>query len=430
MTLDEIKKCVCETIDQQSEKIIAVGEEIAQHPEMGYKEINTSFIIKKMFDDLCDSTKTDIAVTGVRGSLYGKSNLANICIIGEMDAIKCRENKRADADGVCHACGHNTQVAMMLGALIGLAKSGVMENLDGNITFLGAPAEEFVDLAYRSTLKKKNKIIGYGGKQELIYENEFDDVDMAMMIHAKGSVADRKVYVRGHNLGFIAKNIVFRGKAVHGSKPFDGINALNAASLAILGIHSNRETFRDEDKIRIHPIITKGGDVVNTVPDEVRMETYVRGASNDAIKKGNDVVNRSVKGACDIIGADCEIEDIQGYLPLHEDENLSAVFEQIVKELVGEDSLVYGDEITGSTDIGDLSCIMPVIQPSIGGFAGELHSGEFEIVDKYTAYILTSKILACTACELLYNKAEKAKSVIENFVPIMTKNDYIKYLKG
>ena len=91
--------------------------------------------------------------------------------------------------------------------------------------------------------------------------------------------------------------MTFKGKAVHASKPYDGINALNAAALAIIGMHVNRERFREEDKIKVHPIITKGGDVVNSVPDNVVIDCYVRGATMEAIKNASADTDRAVKGA-------------------------------------------------------------------------------------------------------------------------------------
>ena len=251
-----------------------------------------------------------------------------------------------------------------------------------------------------------------------------------MMVHAKPNEAGKKMYVRGHNLGFLAKTLTIKGKAAHGSTPHLGTNALNAAALAIIGIHSNRETFRDEERVRIHPIITKGGDVVNSVPDEVTIDTYVRGATFEGINKGNAAVERSLDGACRMIGATYEVEDIKGYLPLLEDPELSAVFEGNCREVLGEDSLVYGEEITGSTDVGDLSAIIPTIQPSVGGFVGNLHSNKFAISDKDTAYLAPALIMAYTACELLANGAASAAHVKESFKPRMTKEEYINYLKG
>lgn len=429
MDLSEIKERIKKAVCENSDKIIKLGEEILRNPELGYCEEKTSALIRKEFDALELEYEYPLALTGVKAKLKGKSDKFNVCIIGEMDALVCAGHP-CEADSSAHACGHNAQIAAMLGAAIALKNSGISKELDGCISFFAVPAEEFIDLAYRQKLKNEGKIMFFGGKQQLIYEGAFDDTDIAFMIHAQPSEPKRKLYVRGHNLGFLAKTITFSGKAAHGSTPYYGTNALNAAALSILGIHSNRETFKDEDKIRIHPIITKGGEVVNSVPDEVCIDTYVRGASYEAIKKGNDAVNRSSLGAAQMIGASVHTEDIPGYLPISESIELSKVFENNAKDILGAENIVFGEEITGSSDIGDLSSIIPVIQPSIGGFSGQLHSTDFSVNDKECAYVLPALLMALTAADLLYNKAEKAELVVKSFKPKMTKKEYINYLKG
>ncbi len=430
MTLAEIKSKIINAIDENKDEIIKIAEQILNNPETGYKEEKTSALTRKVFDSLSLPYQYPLAKTAVKATLGAKSDKPNVCIIGEMDALSCNGHPFASSDGIAHACGHHAQMAAMLGAAIALTKSGVIDDLDGNISFFAVPAEEFIELEYRKSLKDKGEISYYGGKQQLISEGAFDDVDMALMLHAQPNEEKANVYVRGYNLGFLAKTITFRGKAAHGSKPFEGTNALNAAALALIGIHSNRETFKDEDRIRIHPIITKGGDVINSVPDEVCIETYVRGATFEAIKKGDDAVMRSTSGAAQMIGATVEIEDIPGYLPLSESLELSEVFENVCKEVIGSDALIYNEPVTGSTDIGDLSYVLPTIQPSIGGFSGNLHGKEFVASDKETAYVLSAKLLALTAAELLYDGAKKAKAVKEAFKPQMTKDEYMNYLKG
>ncbi len=429
MSCSEIKKAVLDAIEESREEIISIGEEIFKNPELGYFEENTSAFVRSIFDKYSIEYTYPHAVTGVKAKLSSGKG-PNICIIGEMDAIKCPKHPASDKDGNAHACGHHAQMAAMLGAAIGFAKSKAIESLSGTVTFFAVPAEEFIDLEARRSLKKEGKITSFGGKQQLLYEGAFDDADIAIMLHAQPDEPNSKVYVRGYNLGFLAKTITFSGKTAHGSTPFDATNALNAAALAILGIHSNRETFRDEDRIRIHPIITKGGDVVNSVPDEVIIDTYVRGATLDAIKKGNSAVERSVKGAAQMIGATVDTEDLPGYLPLAESSELSDVFEAVVSDIAGKDALVFGEPITGSTDMGDLSSVIPSIQSSIGGFTGKLHSEEFKISNPDTAYILASKLLAITACELLSDGGKKAYDVIKAYKGVMKKEEYIKYLKG
>ena len=428
--IKKIKELIKKALDENREDIIALGDAVMASPEIGYREEKTSALVRRVFDGLEIEYEYPLAVTGVKAKLFGKEHKYNVAIIGEMDALSCVGHPYANGSGLAHACGHNAQVAAMLGAAIAIKKSGVMNELDGDITFIAAPAEEFIDLDYRRSLRKDGKISYFGGKQELIAIGAFDDVDMAMMVHAKPNESGKKMYVRGHNLGFIAKTLTLKGKAAHGSTPHLGTNALNAAALTIIGIHSNRETFRDEERVRIHPIITKGGDVVNSVPDEVTIDTYVRGATFEGINKGDAAVERSLAGACQIIGAAYEIENVKGYLPIEENTELSSVFEENTKAVLGEDSLVFGEEITGSTDVGDLSAIIPTIQPSVGGFIGNLHSNKFEICDKETAYLAPALIMAYTACELLFAGADGARQVKANFKPRMTKQEYINYLKG
>ena len=174
-----------------------------------------------------------------------------------------------------------------------------------------------------------------------------------------------------------------------------------------MGINANRETFRDEDKIRIHPIITNGGELVNVVPSEVTIETYVRGAKKEAIDDACCKVDAAVRGGAEAIGARYKITDIPGYMPLMQDKELSRIFEQNAKQLLGEDMLHYGQDMTGSTDIGDLSMKIPCIQPTMGGFCGTAHGKDFAVADVEAAYITPAKLLACTAYDILCDGAKK-----------------------
>ena len=225
-------------------------------------------------------------------------------------------------------------------------------------------------------------------------------------------------------MGFVAKKINFIGKAAHaGGAPHEGINALNAAMAAIMCIHAARETFRDEDKIRVHPIITNGGELVNVVPDLVTMETYVRGATPQAVKDASEKVDRAIRGACMAIGAECEITNYKGYLPLEQSEKLSEIFEDNAR--LSNINIYHGFDMTGSTDMGDLGHIMPIIQPCIGGFTGNLYSAEFSVADKISAYVTPAKLMAMSVIDLLKDKAAKALEIKNSFTPKMTKEEYL-----
>src|SRR4030065_2897658 len=124
----------------------------------------------------------------------------------------------------------------------------------------------------------------------------------------------KKVLIGAPHNAVLAKFIRYQGKESHaGGAPHFGINALNAAMLGMIGIHAQRETFRDEDCIRVHPIITRGGDLVNVVPADVRIETFVRGRRGEAVQDANKKVNRALQAGAMAIGAEGEITDLPGY---------------------------------------------------------------------------------------------------------------------
>lgn len=430
MNKQELKKIVCDTIDKHRNEIIEIGKKVLMNPELGFKEIKTAETVKGVFSKLGLEYKDKLALTGVKAYMRGKNSKAKVAVMGEMDAVLCPMHPNADSNtGAAHSCGHNTQIAAMLGAAIGFVNSGAKEHLDGDVIFMAVPAEEFVELEYRERLKKDGKISFLGGKQELIHIGAFDDVDMAMMVHCQPNTPERKAWLMGGSTGFIGKTIRFKGKEAHaGGTPYLGINALNAAMAALMCIHAQRETFRDEDHIRVHPIITKGGDLVNIVPADVRMETFVRGRSMDAVVDANKKVNRAIKGAAYAIGAEATITEFPGYLPMVQDNELSDLFKSNTGQLIGEENIIEGIDMVGSTDIGDLCSIMPVIQPNIGGVTGDAHSQDYRIADEEAVYIIPAKAMAMTVVDLLWNGAEKAFEIKKNFKPQFTKDSYLKFM--
>ncbi len=153
-----LKERICTTIDKYRDDIINIGNEILNNPEMGFKEIKTANRVKEVFKSLDLEYETGLALTGLKTILNGKSNKFKIAVIGEMDAVICPSHPLADPiTGAAHCCGHNAQIASMLGVAYGLIKSGVMSELDGDVAFMAVPAEEFVELEYREHLKSVGK---------------------------------------------------------------------------------------------------------------------------------------------------------------------------------------------------------------------------------------------------------------------------------
>ncbi len=430
MDLKEIKQRISDAIEQNADEICAFGEEVLATPELGYKEKNTSRHFEAYLQKLGLSA-LHYAGTGLKATVTGRKAGPCVGIIGELDAVSCFGHPHANNEtGAAHACGHNAQQAAAFGAILALVRSGVMAELDGSVALLATPAEEFLDMEYRMQLRNEGKIEYFGGKQQMILEGAFDDINLAMMLHAHPDTPGAALNLDGDSLGFTAKTIDFYGRAAHGSKPFEGINALNAAMLGLMGIHANREIFRDEDHIRIHPIITNGGSVVNSVPDHVRIETYIRGANADAIAEACGVVDRSINGAAMTIGARAEIATVPGYLPLRQDEAFGRIMEQNAIALWGEGTTHRGVPTTGSTDIGDLSQLIPCIQPTFGGFTGALHSQQFRIADQKLAYLDSARLLAMTAADLLFDGAAEGKKIQSSFHPVFTKQEYLDFLRA
>lgn len=420
-TPQELKEAAFAAIDRQAQRIIAFGQDISTHPELGYKELRTSARVTEAFTALGLADLSHPARTGVKAWLRGAAQGPRVAVLGELDAVLSPAHPQADpATGAAHACGHSAQLAALLGcagALTPLAGA-----LGGSVCFIAAPAEEYVELGYRSALCSAGELQYLGGKQQLISEGAFDDLDLAMMIHAETDAPCPRAVINGAAGGFIGKELQFIGREAHaGGAPWQGVNALNAASLAIMAIHANRETFRDEDQVRVHPIITKGGDLVNTVPADVRMESYVRAGSIAAMQSANARVNRAVQGAAWAIGAGVQINDLPGYLPLAQNRALSALFaaNAAAMGLAVEDGLPF----CGSTDMGDLSYLLPVIQPTVSGFTGALHSKDFAVADPQLAYIVPAKLLAATVIDLLAGDAAPARA-ISAAAPRRTRAEY------
>ena len=270
-----------------------------------------------------------------------------------------------------------------------------------------------------------------GGKQELIKLGEFDDVDVAMMCHTASEMGEHKFAVGGTSNGHVVKYVQYIGRGAHaGSAPHMGINALNAASFALQAIHNNREVFRGDDTVRVHGIMTKGGEAVNAVPADVRLEWRVRSATPRAVVKNSAIVDRCFKAGALAVGAKVQITNIPGYLPMKHDTHLQELFRQNANSVVGDSrTLVIPGRRNrgGSTDMGDLSHLMPVCHPYAAGAVGSGHSKEYVITDYEAAVVNPAKIMAMVVIDLLADGGNKAKEVISSHRPAMKKDAYLRF---
>ena len=431
-TRDELKQAVCEAIDRHGNEIIAIGEEILHHPETGFNELKTAALVADHMRELGLNPQTGLALTGVKGRLAGKSGGPRIAIVSELDSLRTSDHPLADPHtGAAHSCGHNAQIAGMLGAAVGLSAIAG-QHLAGEVMFFSVPAEEFIDVEERLGRKNRGELEFLLGKPELLARGHWDDIDMAMMIHAGShDQMTKRSYIADSSNGALVKQIRFLGRASHaGGAPQLGINALSAAQIALNAIHCQRETFHDKDTIRIHPIITKGGDAVSVIPADVTLETFVRGGSLEAITDANMKVDRCLRAGAMAMGAEVEISTIPGYLPQRNDRSMGNLFGSNVEALFGKDQFDIGGHRTGSTDMGDIAHLMPVIHPYVASARGKTHGADFHIHEPQHAYLTPAKLLAMTAIDLLCDEAEKAKQIIGDFKPAMTKDGYLAFARG
>ncbi|MBT3362346.1 MAG: amidohydrolase [Chloroflexi bacterium] len=435
-TKNELKKKVCEEIERRADEIIAAAKAIANNAETGFREVETAKLVAQTFTRAGIEYRDGLAITGVKGMLNGNGAGPTVAVLGELDALTIPDHPQAHPEtGAAHACGHNGQIGMLLGVALGLKGSGVLSSLSGNIALMAVPAEEYIEIEYRNGLRQEGKLSFLGGKPELIKLGEFDDVDMAIMAH-NGTIKEGRVSGArgGSSNGTVAKQIEFIGRSAHaGAAPEKGINALNAANIALAAIHAQRETFKDADTVRVHPIITKGGQSVNAVPADVRMETFVRGKTIEAITDANAKVDRALRAGAMAVGAKVRITTLPGYMPMTANPELRDLFRDNAVSLLGEDKVIPIDptaHAAGSTDLGDLGHIMPVICGFAAGAIGTAHGNDFIMEDYTLAVINPAKIMAMMIIDLLADGASCAKDVLAKNKPPMTKAQYLESMEA
>jgi len=413
-----VKQAICEAIDRNADRIIGLGERIRKHPELGFKEFKTARLAEETFSELGLKPRSGLAVTGVRAEASGARPGPTFALLGELDGLVVAGHPVADPEtGAAHACGHNAQMAGLLGAAMGLLEARAFDHLAGRVVFFAVPAEEYGDVEWRVEQSRAGRIEFLGGKPELLRLGHFDDVDLAMMIHTTSQPEMKKAGVSASNNGCIVKTVRYVGRASHaGGAPHLGINALYAANIGLSAINALRETFRDEDSIRVHPIITHGGSQVNVIPGEVRIETYVRGKTVEAILDANRRVDRALKAGALALGARVEIETLPGYLPLFNHMGMAQQFKVNAGALLGADQVTESGHRSGSTDMGDISHVMPTLHPYMGGATGSGHGADYTIADPKLAYLEPAKQLALMAVDLLWDDAAGARKVAEEIV--------------
>ncbi|WP_319478420.1 amidohydrolase [Marispirochaeta aestuarii] len=426
--IEELKQAAFEEIDLHRQRIIELGKSIWKEPEQGFQEYKTAEKVAAAFRELDIPFESGLALTGVKGRLTGATPGPTVAVIGELDALINPDHPEADKDtGAVHACGHFAQIAAIIGAGYGL--KSILPKLSGEVVLFAVPAEEGINLDFRKGLRDEGKIKYFSGKQELVRIGAFDDIDLSFMQHNGEGEGPVNATFRTNN-AFISKVVRFSGKASHAAgAPEKGINALQAYTIAQAAINAQRETFKDEDAVRVHGIVTRGGTSVNVTPGEVVVEMLLRAKTLEALKDVDKKINLSLRAGGMGVGAAVEIATYPGYLPLVQNSQLADCWTRNAEAVLGAGQVKDMGHSAGSTDMGDLSQLMPCIHPLIeGGFYGTLHGSDFKLFDEDTAFIIPAKIATATVIDLLSGEAEEATRIIEGYSPPLTKKSYLDLL--
>ena len=141
-TKEELKQAICEAVDQRREDIEKIGDQIMQNPELGFKEFKTAKLVADTMNSFDIPHETGLAITGVKGIVRGKNSGPTVALMGELDSLLVSDHPHADSEtGAAHACGHNAQIAGLMGAMMGIVDTGAMDELCGNIVIFAVPAE-------------------------------------------------------------------------------------------------------------------------------------------------------------------------------------------------------------------------------------------------------------------------------------------------
>ncbi len=419
--MKEIVNAALSALSEGRGSLFELAARLRSTPELGFFETETSAILAEALARTGANVIGGLALTGLKAEL-GPKGAPSIFLLADMDALPTQGSE----GGVAHSCGHHAQMAVLAAVFRALAESGIVEKEGLRLVYVATPAEEYVDLQRRLSLRAAGKVRYLSGKQEMLALGVFDDADVVLKYHSMSDSGARQATVNGTLNGFVARRAEFTGKASHaGAHPDQGINALNAANLALQAIHSQRETFRDDDHIRVHPILTEGGTVVNSVPARAVIETYIRGATAKAIAEAAAKVDRAFCAGALAVGASVKIRGTPGYKPFRPSAALGSILGVAAAKIVSPESIDFHDSAYASDDIGDIACLMPTCQLGFSGFSGTIHSCDFAPADPERAYFAPAEILLRTALELAAGRGEKIKEIKAGFLPELTKSEYL-----
>ena len=386
MNTEKLKATVISEIDAHSNELRELSLKIHSNPELGFKEVKAAAWLTDYLQENGFSIERGICElpTAFRAS-YGQGK-PTIAILAEYDALP----------NLGHACGHNLIAGSAVGC--GIASKPAIDQFGGTILVIGTPAEEL-----------------YGGKAIMADRGAFNDINIAKMVHPGAyNIATTQA------LACQTLEVEFFGKAAHAAaRPDAGINALEAMLNSFATINSLRQHIKSS--ARIHGIITDGGEAANVVPAHSAGTFIVRAEDDTYLEELKQKVLNCFIGAATASGARLEYRWDIGYATMRNNLILAQLFSQNMQSLEREMPLSDPSKTSASTDMGNVSHLVPSIHANVAIAPVEVvnHSPQFaEAAASETGMkglIDATKTLAMTVVDLLVNP-EIVNRVKEEFV--------------
>ena len=333
MDAESLKAAVCAEVDRLADQLVHASHEIHAHPELNFAEhFAHDLLVDQLrgagLDTTAHAYQVDTAFEARAGTIG-----FNVAVLCEYDALP----------GIGHACGHNVIATAGLGA--GLAAATVADAAGGRLRIMGTPAEE-----------------GGGGKISMARQGAFTDIDAAMMVHP----ADADL-IGMDTLALQELYAYFHGKAAHAAAaPWEGRNALDAAVLGYMNVAALRQHIRPTE--RVHGVITHGGDKANIVPAETEMEWIVRSATIESLQALKQRVLTCLESAAAACACTIDHEwHSHTYADMVDNGPMVAAYVANAARLgrTVSDPAAIGRRVVGSTDMGNVSYLVPSIHPMI-----------------------------------------------------------------
>jgi amidohydrolase len=387
----EAKQKVIRRIDQISDQLWEISTRLYQNPEIAFQEVESAALIAAYLAEggFEVETGTGGLETAFQATWNGKSDTPVIAFLCEYDALP----------EIGHACGHNLIASMAIGA--GMGAAALTDDLPGQIRVIGTPAEE------RS-----------GGKRIMVEAGVFEGIDAAMMVHPAS-----KNMIRRGSLASMRLHVEFIGKTSHAAaSPQEGINALDAMILTFNGINALRQHLKIKD--RVAGIITNGGEAANIIPGYTAAEFSVRGENEARRDRVVEKVIACADGAARATGCTLKYQAMPGYAEIFPNPTVSGLFAENVALLGRELTPPAAIEPMGSTDMGNVSKVVPAIHPYIATVPDDIagHTVEFREAcmteSGKSAMLDSAKAMAMTAVDLLLNPESlvQARAELETYL--------------